>query len=440
MSKGRGATTMVWRYWTLSGLFGSVYGIRFTLDVWTFRQFNEGWITAFMFIAITMSGMLFGEMLSGIVSDRVGRQFALNVSICSIVCWAIAAIFAIYTSEISLFICGSFVFGLGFGIFHSSLDAWFAEELSCRLEIEVLELRLTQGYMVYNFGYFIGAGFAFPLLLNFHWNMNMLSPMDVASLHFWPYLVALVAVAAIARLVVPSSINARTSRTVLHVVGSRTLMKLLRDYTLILSRGKLRLLSIVLVAGSIALVIQLFDHLAPAGLLPGSLLWERAVNIFVFNFIVCAGVGVLQVLLNKFSNGIHMPFLVRRKIIKLTLASVVSLLIFCSFYSIKYPGYGMVVSGALGIVQAALLTLPPLLKAWVLEFNVSERYATTLAILGVGKRLFAIFGVMLFPLASQFSDQPVALYELATGVAIVALALLTFSTPREPNGRQRLVT
>jgi MFS family permease len=444
MSTTGRVTDMMRRYWTLSGLFGSVYGIRFTLDVWTFEQLNHGWITPITFVTITISGMLLGEFISGPISDRVDRRLSLNVCMYSMLCWAIVAMIAIRTSNASLLVCGAIIFGFGFGIFHSSLDAWLVEELECTRESKMVDSRLTQGYMVYNCGYFLGSGVAFPLLLNFNWNINLRSPIEVTALHLWPYLVVILIIVTIAGFIMPSSnakgsANARTSCET-SPAPFKSHIGVLRDYGLILALGNVRLLSVVSVAGSVALIVQLFDHLAPASLLPGSLLREKSINIFLFNVTVCAAVAAIQVLFSQPMNGKYLPFSVRRLIINGILLSVIAVLGFCLFDSVHDLGGGIVVSGALGIVQAALLTLPPLLKAWVLEFSVNERYATTLAILGVGKRLFAIFGAALFPSVSQFRGQTFALYALAAGAVIMALVLLAFSAPDGPNTRQRLLT
>jgi hypothetical protein len=95
---------LVWRYWNLSALFGGVFGIRFTLDIWVFQHLALGEEMNFAFIAITILGMLIGESSSGPISDRAGRWIALNLSAATILGWAFCSAAAVSISDFWLLV------------------------------------------------------------------------------------------------------------------------------------------------------------------------------------------------------------------------------------------------------------------------------------------------------------------------------------------------
>ena len=425
---------MVWRYWLLSGLFGAIFGVRFTLDVWMFQHLASASSGKFAFIGLTFAGMLIGELCAGPISDRVGRMIALRVAAVAIVGWAVSSILAVVSGNPSFLLSGTLLFGVGFGLFHSSLDAWFAEKASACLAVPALEFRLTQGYLTYNVGYLLGASLAFPLLLGFDWNLDLISSVLGGSFYVWPYVLALALVGAILLLIVKDG-AAKPA-----VVADRpriTLRQIGRDYAAILTTGRAGLWGVLFVAGSIALIIQLIDHLAPAVLLPGATLAAKSLNVLVFNATVCVCVGTLQYFLHRVGGAEGIGPSVRDGIVKFSLCIVVLLLAFCSLETDAAAGWeGKWLGLVLGLAQAILLMLPPLMKAWVFEFNVGDRYATTLAVLGISKRLFAIVATFGLPWLVQLSGGPrpagenVTLYGLATGVTLITLAILVFSARR----------
>jgi MFS family permease len=424
-----------WRYKLLSGLFGGVFGIRFTLDVWVFNCLMHSDSDKFEFIAIAILGMLIGELVAGPLSDRAGRQFALNFSAIALLGWASAAALAIGSLNGGLLVPGAILFGIGFGLFHSALDAWFADAVGARYE--AMEFQLTQGYAIYNCGYLLGAVVAFPLLLNFHWNASVLFQVDASSLHLGPYLLAIVMLSAIEILTLlddprPQSATAAPPPSINRIVRA------IRDYRTVLTRGGHGLLGVLSVAGSIALIVQLIDHLAPSMLLPGPTLLERSISILIFNLTVCVCVGLLQLFLWHTGSAAGLSELLRGRVIKVALTSVAILLTFCLMSSNSVSAVGNQWIGlVLGIVQAVLLMLPPLVKAWGLEYNVDGLYGTTLAILGIGKRLFVILGTMAVPWITQaggvvsFGTEDFTLYGVTTGVAVMALGIMTFIVPRK---------
>jgi hypothetical protein len=86
----------------------------------------------------------------------------------------------------------------------------------------------------------------------------------------------------------------------------------------------------------------------------------------------------------------------------------------------------------LGLTQAVLLMLPPLMKAWVLEFNVGRCYGTTLAILGASKRVFAIITMIAiswlghaFGFATPAAENAL-FYGLAMILTSISLVILLF--------------
>jgi MFS family permease len=421
---------MIQRYWILSALFGAVFGIRFTLDVWVLQQVTIAAAAKFQFIGVTIAGMLIGELCAGPVSDRVGRTLAVQASALSIAAWAVLAMLAIKTASPVLFVWGALMFGIGFGLFHSSLDAWFCD----RCTTAALELRLTQGYFFYNAGYLLGSSLAFPLLLAFQWDANLISATIAPSLAPWPYLVAIsLLVGVVLTLRRDATVPAIRQRPAIRGVTAR---QVLGDYLSVLSRGGSGLASVLFVAGSIALIVQLIDHLAPAVLLSGATLKDKAANVFLFNLTVCVFVGLLQIALHRLGGVGGVDASMRSAIVKFAMACVTLLLGLCFLAAHRAaladkPWIGLV----LGLAQALLLMLPPLMKAWVLEFNVSDRYATTLAVLGVSKRLFAIVATLCLPwfvhaAGTQSGSETVTLYALTATVALITLSLLLCAATR----------
>ena len=421
--------SLVGRYCILSGLYGGVFGIRFALDVWIFQNLARDSVSSFAFIGITLFGMLLGEVCAGPVSDRVGRRIALHLSVLALAGWACASIAAIIASSVFPLVLGAISFGIGFGVFHTSLDSWFAEAAETRSDVTALELRFTQGYAAYNGGYLVGASLAYPLLLGFEWTASMVS-INPSDLHFYPYLLAISALLLITAVLLgatahPPAIRQRYERY-------DVLKQVVRDYAAILVDGKIHVLNVVFVAGSIALIVQLIDHLAPAVLLPGTTLFEKSVNIFIFNLTIFVCVGVVQVFLHVAGATAGLRPSARNAIIRGTLTSVVLLLgtCFLTASGVGGVGRGRWIGVLLGIAQALLLILPPLVKAWALEFKVGTLYGTTLAILGVGKRTFAMFGVISLSWlndvngAAETSSENAILYGLTMIVALVALLIL----------------
>jgi len=422
--------SVIWRYWILSALFGGAFGIRFTLDVWVLQQVTADADAKFQFIGVTIAGMLIGELCAGPASDRVGRTVAIYASVVSIAAWAVLVMLAMETANIALFVCGALMFGIGFGLFHSSLDAWFCD----RCKPAALELRLTQGYFFYNAGYLLGSSLAFPLLLAFQWDAKLISGPTALSLEPWPYLLAIVLLAGVV-LTLRRGTTVPTARP-RPAIRSVTPRQVLGDYLSVLARGGSGLASVLFVAGSIALIVQLIDHLAPAVLLPGATLKDKAANILLFNVTVCVFVGLLQIVLQRLGGVDGIDASMRGAIVKFAMGCVALLLGLCFLAAHRAaladkPWIGLV----LGLAQALLLMLPPLMKAWVLEFNVSGRYATTLAVLGVSKRLFAIVATLCLPwfvhaAGTQPGGETVTLYALTATVALITLSLLLCAATR----------
>jgi len=53
--------------------------------------------------------------------------------------WTFCSAVAVSTADFWLLVPGAVLFGIGFGLFHSSLDSWFAEAATGRFKTPALE-------------------------------------------------------------------------------------------------------------------------------------------------------------------------------------------------------------------------------------------------------------------------------------------------------------
>lgn len=140
------------RYLSLCALFGALVGLRYTLDVWVFGRFGFNGNAVLILVGISFAGMLIGEVLAPRMSDRFSRSAAITVAASALGVWSLLAIAGITLESASWLYAAGLSFGIGLGLYHSSLDAWLDETLSYETGRSAADHHLTEGFLLYNLG------------------------------------------------------------------------------------------------------------------------------------------------------------------------------------------------------------------------------------------------------------------------------------------------
>lgn len=425
MEKRDDERKILFRYFLLSNIFGIIIGVRYTLDIWVFEHFAPHSNDKFLLITLTFVGMLAGEILSSRLSDRVSRRVAIDSAGISLAGWAFTVYLSIIFFDSAWFYLAAICFGMGLGLFHASLDAWVDEALSITTGNRAKDSYLVQGYLFYNIGYLIGASLAFPALLGFQWTTKL--PQGLSSINLLqpiPYFVTMLLSMLILLFHPASSKEQFLGSHDPDPMQSPPIRTLISDYLRILVFGKYKLIGIVLVGSCVATLIQYIDHLAPAGLVLGHTVFEKTVNLFLFNSTVCFCLAALAAYLKHLRPVSSLHPAIRAAIISGGLFFVGALITlvayFLSSFGTKDQFALMFAALSLGLAQAVLLMLPPLIKAWVLDFAINGLRATVLSVLGISKRLFAIISTVAIFTVSWSGNLP------KSGETNIYLILISF--------------
>jgi type IV secretory pathway TrbD component len=131
-------------------------------------------------------------------------------------------------------------------------------------------------------------------------------------------------------------------------------------------------------------LIQFIDHFAPS-LIAHSTIYSQLLELALLNGIICTGMGLSAWLTNRAAG----PLSQRRR--SLVIVSGLSVAILVLSYLAWRGSQSVVVASLLGVVQAFLVCLPPLLKAQVLQsVKHSADNAIGLSVLGASKRIAAL--------------------------------------------------
>jgi len=382
------------RYLGLSAVFGFLFGIRYTLDVWVLAAIDQGAQAKVALLAIAFVLMFAGELLAGTFESA--RERGIPVALVAFAIWGCLAGSALRLHSASLLLLATVAFGLASGLFHTVVDGWFAGALDEAGRGDETPRRLTQGWLIYNCGYVAGAGAAFPLLFagNFGGEPGALFQTGRATVA--PYVLgsALALVGAV--LLVPRARAKNTSGS----VSSRFLNAIVRlpgEYRLILQKGGLQLAAAVFAGAGVSLMIQCVDHSAPK-LISATSVGKQAVAMVVMNGLVCLGALGLERYLAFLSRRGSETWDSRRTFMICALSSVsvcFTFLIYISLPGDASAGAWLGHAILLGIAQAMLVAVPPLAKAWTLLFAGKSHKNVAIAVLGASKRIVGLSAMLL---------------------------------------------
>lgn len=360
------------RYLALCALFGLAFGIRFTLDVWIFQLFHSEPSLSLVLVAVTLLAMLCGEIIGAQSSARFGYHTSVAISTTALGGWALVMALAVQTQVADLMFVSATLFGFGFGIFHCSLDAWYRSEQHDETAVDSLDRDLSIGYGLYNTGYILGAGIAFPLLVR----GALLHPVNTltsASLSILPFCAVLLCACAIWML--------RPKGTARSALRSCQL----KSYLAILRSGGVSFAIAVVIGSAVSVLIQYVDHFSPS-LLRSNTVLDKSFSLLILNGVICLGSGLAVVYLTIRKKSL--TFKSRSWLVVFAFLAVIGLLSILASANASLSTIQTVM--LLGALQAILVSLPPLAKSQALLSVAREDAALALSILGAGKRLLAL--------------------------------------------------
>ncbi|MBK1706171.1 MFS transporter [Halochromatium glycolicum] len=390
---------LIWpRYLGLNAAFGGLVGFRYTLDVWVYRQVAAGGASVMLLLGFSFAGMLLGEIIAARLSDRVSRSLAILASATAFGAWAVLAMLGVVLDAVALLWAAGALFGVGLGLHHASVDAWLDSAMERHRGQGATDLELSTGFLLYNSGYLGAATLAFPLLFGLNWSASLESA-SAPQLVTAPYFLCLV-LTGVVFLLRPAPDGERDVHSARPLSG---LALPLREYWAVLAFGRFRLVAAILVGACINLLVQFMDHFAPATLLPGREVGERALSIFSFNLTVVLVMLGLTALLARLWPRQRLSDRARALLLGGFIATALGLMASAIVLGQTPVRASDAVAAPilLGFAQSLLLALLPLTKSWVLEFGVSGLRATALSLLGVSKRLLAIGATLMLGLAGN---------------------------------------
>ncbi len=358
--------TLIWpRYLGLNVVFGGLVGFRYTLDVWVYRQVAAENASVMLLLGFSFAGMLLGEIAAARLSDVVSRSLAIAAAALGFGAWALLAMLGVMLMAIPLLYAAGALFGIALGLQHASVDAWLDAAMEQHRGHGATDIELSTGFLCYNTGYLVAATLAFPLLFGLDVFASLESAM-ASQLLTTPYLLCL-AMAGTALLLRPAPVAARGVGPARRLPMLTPLLALpLREYGAVLRFGRLRLGAAILVGGCINLLVQFMDHFAPATLLPGRQVGERALSIFSFNLTVVLVMLGLTALLARAWSHRRLSDKARAVVLSGFIATALGLVALASNLGCEpLSAAGIALAPILlGLAQALLLALLPLTKSW----------------------------------------------------------------------------
>lgn len=412
------------RYWTLCALFGLVFGVRYTLDIWLIERLagpDGAWNYKFAYVLVSLFFMLVGEVAGGIVSDYRSRTGAVVAAVPAVWLWAATAWLAIGRADPNFLLVAAGGFGLAFGFFHATLEAWVDDALK-RVRGAAGDGRQVTAYQVYwgavaNYlGILVSSAAAFPLVFHGQFGVDVKTGAGAGGL---PYAVA-AGVAGLVLIFPPQTVPGSG-----HAPGGG-LRAVVHGYRAVLAGGSFFLWAALFVGGTISLLIQYIDHFAPADMLGGGTVSTRTESVVIYNAIICAGTVLLGLLLNSLRPPERLGRHRRAAVIALALACVLALLVV--MYWRADEDEPVLKPVLISLAQTFLLAVPPLVKVWTLDHAVEGLRSTVQSLLGVSKRLFGIGSTLVVwltiaPEGSEDAGER-TLYALMIGVVAAGLAVL----------------
>jgi len=371
------------RYLSLCGLFGALVGLRYSLDVWVFQRIGFSGDTVLVLVGYSFAGMLIGELAAPLLSDRSSRALAIAAAAAGLAAWALLALIGIALESAAWLYGAGLCFGIGLGLYHSSLDAWLDETMERDHGHPATDRQLTEGFLLYNLGYLAASILAFPLLYRLQWRMDLYSDA-AAVLAPTPYLLALLLAAAAFRLRPPDRSKTRVTFAPLFALP-------LKEYRRVIRHGRFGIVTAIAVGTSINLLVQYIDHFAPANLLPGNTVASRTLDILAFNLTVVLVIAALDATLARRFPARKLSHGQRETIIAVALLLTVALVV-VALRPRQGGELGLLhlTPILIGLAQSSLLAVLPLIKSWMLTYAVDDLRATALSLLGVAKRSLGI--------------------------------------------------
>jgi MFS family permease len=416
-------TRLVRRYVSLYAVFGLIVGLGYGANPWVVQKLlgADGARGKHLFMATAMLGMLVGEFSGAWLSDRRGRRSSAVVL--AVVAYSFSAVMfgsAVWFDLAMLLFPGALLFGLGLGIQHSSLDAWFSAAIRGVAGVKPNDVQFAWGFTAYTSFFCFGQALTFPLLYRFDWevvvaekNMAGIWAPTAASISIAPYVLTLVIglliCVAYPPRVAPPAVDPKQTRP--------------SGYYAVLKRGGLSMLLLVATGAGISFLIQHIDAFAATDLLTDTpKVLDKALSLAALHGAAAIAVGTFGWTLERSRGFNDLSPGGRTWVIGISLMMTV-FLIAAALYARLLDALPIYVALLVGLAHSLLNVLPQVVKKAILDLVNRADQSTGSAVLGYAKRIPNLILSLLF---LPFRDSPsnTFMYYLLMCVGFVCLLFI----------------
>jgi len=416
------------RYVLLYALFGLVVGLRYGTDAWVFEILST-WVEGkHLLMACAMVGMLAGDFLGARVSDRYSRVAAVLLAAAGFALSALLGWLALEAESPDALFFGALAFGLGLGVQHSSLDAWFRTATLHTSTRKPTDAEWAWGYTAYTGGFFAGQALAFPLMYGFNWDLPIAQYQNRnwVPLHLpvypAPYLLAVVGCLLVVLARPPSAEFEPAGAGGAGPAAAADEQP--RGFIGTIRGGGIAFVMIVLVGAGVSFLIQHIDTFGATDLLAqADTVWKKTKGLGVLHLAAAVWVGLFAWTLEMSErfNTLSPPG--RSGVLGLNLGAILFLLA-AAMAAASAGSDLLLIAVLIGFGHALLNTLPQVVKSAVLDTAGEPDQGTASAILGVSKRVpnLLLSLALMARGGGMPSDQ--VMYVVLIGVTVLSLLAL----------------
>jgi len=425
---------LVTRYLLLYCLFGIIVGVQLGTATWVVEVFQY-WpaYSAHFLMAFTMAGLIVGEVCGARVTKRYSSSKAVVFAATAFAISALGSFVAVSlwrpgvsaSLSFKFLVVAAFLFGIGLGTQHSSLDAWFSVSTRLTSERSPADSEMGWGFTTYNLGFFLGQVLFFPLLYNRNWSTVVATPHGNESnpaqmaISASPYMVPLVA-ALLIMLLRPYSFREQDIEPELAKDQGSP-----HSVAAIFRRGGIAFVTMLIVGSCVSFVIFHIDTFSGPYLLPGSTIQQKTLGVGILCFVTFVMVGLFSWKLDADQRLQTLSPTSRSGVLAFNLACTIVLLGLIVRWNGEFGWFW--VAAALGLANGFVNTLPQLAKWAILDCASIGDKASASAILGIAKRVpNLVFSLAVIKINDAEVKGPNFAYKLliaANVIAIIALAI-----------------